>query len=66
MYLFQMNILAGAVDEDTFLKAFEEVPTIQLFSPREVNEHMKTIHETISDPNKDWNKRVDAVSYIKT
>lgn len=55
------KILAGAVDEEIFLKSFEDVPTIQLFSHREVNDHMKGILDTISDSNKDWNKRVDAV-----
>lgn len=55
------RLLAGAVDEEIFLKLFEDVPTIQLFSHREVNDHMKSILDTISDPNKDWNKRVDAV-----
>jgi CLIP-associating protein 1/2 len=50
------------VDEETFSKAFEDVPTIQLFSSRELEEQLTTIRETIADPNKDWSKRVDAVS----
>jgi CLIP-associating protein 1/2 len=53
---------AGAVDEETFSKAFEDVPTVQLFSARELEEHLTAIRETIADPNKDWSKRVDAVS----
>lgn len=57
---------AGAVDEETFSKAFEDVPTIQLFSARELEEQLTTIHETIADPNKDWSKRVDAVSSTKS
>jgi CLIP-associating protein 1/2 len=50
------------VDEDTFSRAFEDVPTLQLFSARELEDHLTAIRETISDPNKDWSKRVDAVS----
>jgi CLIP-associating protein 1/2 len=50
------------VDEEAFRKAFEDVPVIQLFSVRELEEHLTTIRETIADPNKDWSKRVDAVS----
>jgi hypothetical protein len=50
------------VDEDTFSRAFEDVPTVQLFSARELDDQLTAIRETISDPNKDWSKRVDAVS----
>lgn len=55
---------AGSVDEDTFTKSFEDVPTVRIFSPREVSDHMKNIYDTISDSNKEWNKRVDAVSSL--
>lgn len=53
---------AGSVDEETFVKSFEEVPTLRIFTAREVTDHMKNILDTISDSNKDWNKRVEAVS----
>lgn len=53
---------AGAVDEETFSRAFEDVPTVQLFSARELEQQLTTIRETIADPNKDWSTRVDAVS----
>jgi CLIP-associating protein 1/2 len=53
---------AGAVDEDWFLKAFEDVPTVQIFSPRDLDDSLTKIQNIISDPNQDWNKRVDAVS----
>jgi len=43
------------------LRSFEEVPTVQIFSPRDITDNLKSIHETISDSNKDWNKRVEAV-----
>lgn len=50
------------MDEQTFVKSFEEVPTVQIYSPREISDEMKTIFQTISDVNKDWNKRADSVS----
>jgi hypothetical protein len=50
------------VDEETFSRAFEDVPTVQLFSARELEDQLTAIRETIADPNKDWSKRVDAVS----
>ncbi|KAH1014835.1 hypothetical protein HUJ05_012655 [Dendroctonus ponderosae] len=51
----------GAVDEELFLRSFEDVPNMQIFSPRDVTDTMKTIYATISDSSKDWNKRVEAV-----
>lgn len=58
MFLF----LAGAVDEEIFVKTFTDVPTVQIYSQKELGEQIKNISEIISDPNKDWNKRTDAVS----
>lgn len=57
---------AGAVDEDTFSRAFEDVPTVQLFSARELEDQLTAIRETISDPNKDWSKRVDALKKVRS
>lgn len=51
------------MDEQTFVRSFEDVPTVQIYSPKEIAEEMRNILQTISDPNKDWNKRVDAVCY---
>ncbi|XP_074035924.1 CLIP-associating protein isoform X2 [Leptinotarsa decemlineata] len=57
---------SGAVDEDSFINAFEECPKIQIFAAREVTEHLKTIQDIISDGNKEWNKRVDALKKIRS
>ncbi|XP_049819238.1 CLIP-associating protein isoform X3 [Aethina tumida] len=57
---------AGAVDEESFVRAFEETPTIQIFSSKEISEHLKSIQDIISDPNKDWNKRADALKKIRS
>lgn len=59
-------VSAGSVDEDSFVKSFEEVPTLRIFSAREVTDHMKNILDIISDSNKEWNKRVDAVSKMSS
>lgn len=56
------KFLAGAVDEDVFQKAFDDVPTVQIYSQKELSEQMKNISEIISDPSKDWNKRTEAVT----
>lgn len=54
----------GAIDEDTFVKAFNDVPSVQIFSIRQLQEQMAVIQETIADTSKDWNKRTDAVSAL--
>lgn len=66
VYFFQIQCIqflsAGAVDEESFIRSFEDCPNVQIFSCREVIENLKTIQDIISDANKDWNKRVEAVS----
>nr|CAD7573659.1 unnamed protein product [Timema californicum] len=57
---------AGAVDEETFTRSFEDVPTVQLFSARELDEHINQIKDIISDPNNDWNKRMDALKKVRS
>ena len=56
--------LAGAVDEDFFLNAFEDVPTVQIFSTHELKEMVNTIATTIGNVETDWDKRVDAVRVL--
>ncbi|XP_030763283.1 CLIP-associating protein 1-A isoform X3 [Sitophilus oryzae] len=57
---------SGAVDEELFLRSFEDVPNVQIFSPRDVTDQFKNIQDTISDTNKDWNKRVEALKKIRS
>ncbi|KAG7251692.1 hypothetical protein CRUP_016894, partial [Coryphaenoides rupestris] len=52
----------GAVDEEDFLRAFEDVPTVQIHSNREVEEAMTKIRDVLSDDKRDWELRVAAVS----
>lgn len=53
---------AGAMDEETFFAAFEDVPTVKLFSAKDLEEQMKNIKDTIGDDKKDWKQRADSVS----
>jgi len=57
---------AGGVDEDTFIRAFEDVPTLQIFSVRDLDDTMKKIHGSIQDSNEQWNKRVDSLKKIRS
>uniref|UniRef100_A0A3B3CDS4 TOG domain-containing protein n=1 Tax=Oryzias melastigma TaxID=30732 RepID=A0A3B3CDS4_ORYME len=52
---------AGAVDEDDFIQAFEDVPSIQVYSNREVEEALTKIRDVLSDDKRDWELRVAAV-----
>uniref|UniRef100_A0A8C7QTK1 Cytoplasmic linker associated protein 1 n=1 Tax=Oncorhynchus mykiss TaxID=8022 RepID=A0A8C7QTK1_ONCMY len=52
---------AGAVDEEDFIRAFEEVPAMQLFSNREMEDAMTKIREVLADDKRDWEHRVTAV-----
>jgi len=57
---------AGAVDEDTFIRAFEDVPTLQIYSVRDLDDIMKKIHGSIQDSNEQWNKRVESLKKIRS
>jgi CLIP-associating protein 1/2 len=50
------------LDEDAFMRQFEDVPTVQLFSCRDMEENMNQLRSVIEDMSKDWAKRVEAVS----
>jgi len=54
--------IAGGVDEETFIKSFEEVPRVQLYSSKELEDQLNSIRSIIQDPGNDWSKRADAVS----
>ncbi|KAJ3591574.1 hypothetical protein NHX12_006707 [Muraenolepis orangiensis] len=57
---------AGAVDEEYFIKAFEDAPSVQLYSNREMEEHMTKIREVLSDEKHDWEHRVVAVRKVRS
>ncbi|XP_011503342.1 PREDICTED: CLIP-associating protein 1-A [Ceratosolen solmsi marchali] len=56
---------AGAVDEEVFLMAFEDVPSVKLFSNKDLEEQMKVIKETIGDDKKDWKQRTDSMKKLR-
>ncbi|XP_060851627.1 CLIP-associating protein 1-like [Rhopalosiphum padi] len=57
---------ACGVDEDTFIRSFEDVPTLTIFSVRDLDDTMKQIHKSIQDSNEQWNKRVDSLKKIRS
>nr|XP_033473763.1 CLIP-associating protein 1a isoform X30 [Epinephelus lanceolatus] len=57
---------AGAVDEEDFIKAFEDVPTVQIYSNRELEDQLTKIREVLSDDKHDWEHRVVALKKVRS
>ncbi|XP_059520184.1 CLIP-associating protein 2 isoform X26 [Myotis daubentonii] len=57
---------AGAVDEEDFIKAFTDVPSIQIYSGRELEETLNKIREILSDDKHDWDQRANALKKIRS
>ncbi|KAM9820520.1 CLIP-associating protein 1-A-like [Neosynchiropus ocellatus] len=60
------GLAAGAVDEEDFIQAFEDVPTVQIYSNREVEEAMTKIRDVLADDKKDWELRVAALKKVRS
>ncbi|XP_038575600.1 CLIP-associating protein 1a isoform X26 [Micropterus salmoides] len=57
---------AGAVDEEDFIKAFEDVPSVQFYSNRELEDQLTKIREVLSDDKHDWEHRVVALKKVRS
>ncbi|XP_078333535.1 CLIP-associating protein 1-like isoform X17 [Crassostrea virginica] len=56
---------SGGVDEEFFTKSFEDVPKVQIFSSRDVQDQLSKIQNLLNDTNSAWEKRCDAVRNIR-
>ncbi|MEE6512128.1 hypothetical protein FKM82_019048 [Ascaphus truei] len=57
---------AGGLDEEDFIRAFEDVPTIQIYSSRDLEESINKIREILSDDKHDWEHRIIALKKIRS
>uniref|UniRef100_A0A8C1VM87 Cytoplasmic linker associated protein 2 n=1 Tax=Cyprinus carpio TaxID=7962 RepID=A0A8C1VM87_CYPCA len=57
---------AGAVDEEDFIKAFTDVPTVQIYSTRDLEDNLNKIREVLSDDKHDWDHRTSALKKIRS
>ncbi|XP_034416856.1 CLIP-associating protein 1a isoform X1 [Cyclopterus lumpus] len=57
---------AGAVDEEDFIKTFEDVPSVQIYSNRELEDQLSKIREVLSDDKHDWEHRVVALKKVRS
>lgn len=49
------------MDEAFFFAAFEDVPKVNIYSARDLEDILAKIRECIQNPQNDWDKRVEAV-----
>ncbi|XP_055368644.1 CLIP-associating protein 2 isoform X24 [Betta splendens] len=57
---------AGAVDEEDFIKAFTDVPTVQIYSTKDLEDNLNKIREICSDDKHDWDQRANALKKIRS
>ncbi|XP_056390119.1 CLIP-associating protein 1 [Hyla sarda] len=57
---------AGGVDEEDFIRSFEDVPTVQIYSARDLEEQINKIREILSDDKHDWEQRITALKKIRS
>ncbi|XP_047240561.1 CLIP-associating protein 2 isoform X7 [Girardinichthys multiradiatus] len=57
---------AGAVDEEDFIRAFTDVPTVQIYSTRDLEDNLNKIREILSDDKHDWDQRCIALKKIRS
>ncbi|XP_074542483.1 CLIP-associating protein 2 isoform X20 [Halichoeres trimaculatus] len=57
---------AGAIDEEDFIKAFTDVPTVQIYSSRDLEDNLNKIREICSDDKHDWDQRANAMKKIRS
>lgn len=56
----------GGIDEDSFLAAFEDVPTMRIYTGRDVEDFIKKSCALIDNANTDWSKRVESLKMIRS
>uniref|UniRef100_A0A672MRV2 CLIP-associating protein 1-like n=1 Tax=Sinocyclocheilus grahami TaxID=75366 RepID=A0A672MRV2_SINGR len=60
------SVSAGAVDVEDFIKTFEDVPAVQIYSSKELEDSMNKIREILSDDKQDWEHRVTALKKVRS
>ncbi|ROL52316.1 CLIP-associating protein 1, partial [Anabarilius grahami] len=60
------SVSAGAVDEEDFVKAFEDVPAVQIYSGKDLEDSLNKIREVLSDDKQDWEHRVTALKKVRS
>ncbi|XP_067686714.1 CLIP-associating protein 1-like isoform X17 [Haliotis asinina] len=57
--------VSGGVDEELFIKSFEDVPKVSMYSARDLQDNIKKIEAVLNDPSNDWEKRNDSMRQLR-
>ncbi|XP_063755421.1 CLIP-associating protein 2 isoform X24 [Eleginops maclovinus] len=57
---------AGGVDEEDFIRSFTDVPTVQIYSARDLEDNLNKIREICSDDKHEWDQRAAAMKKIRS
>ncbi|XP_060915438.1 CLIP-associating protein 2 isoform X26 [Labrus mixtus] len=57
---------AGGIDEEDFIKAFTDVPSVQIYSSRDLEDNLNKIREICSDDKHDWDQRANALKKFRS
>ncbi|KAM8767150.1 CLIP-associating protein 2 isoform 4-T4 [Acanthopagrus schlegelii] len=57
---------AGGIDEEDFIKSFTDVPSVQIYSSRDLEDNLNKIREICSDDKHDWDQRAIALKKIRS
>ena len=57
---------AGAVDEESFMQAFEEVKKVSIFNQRSLQDELNKIRDTLAKTSNDWKVRIDALQMMRS
>ncbi|XP_022102459.1 CLIP-associating protein 1-like isoform X2 [Acanthaster planci] len=57
---------AGSVDEEVFYNSFEDVPSVNIYSNRSVEEDLNKLYETMKDEKADWEVRTNALKKLRS
>ncbi|XP_051246319.1 CLIP-associating protein 2 isoform X34 [Dicentrarchus labrax] len=57
---------AGVIEEEDFIKSFTDVPAVQIYSSRDLEDNLNKIREICSDDKHDWDQRALALKKIRS
>ncbi|KAF3833840.1 hypothetical protein F7725_025044 [Dissostichus mawsoni] len=56
----------GGMDEEDFIRSFTDVPTVQIYSARDLEDNLNKIREICSDDKHEWDQRAAAMKKIRS
>ncbi|CAB4007722.1 CLIP-associating 1-like isoform X2 [Paramuricea clavata] len=60
------GLAVGAVDENDFVRAYTDTPTVQIGSAKELADELTKISNALSSPSDDWEEHVAALKRVRS